>query len=228
MRSATSRLRFRPSSCACWKTAASNRSAGGGRSPVDVRIIAATNRDLEAAIDEGRFREDLYYRLNVVPILLPPLRTRLDDVPLLCDYFLRKFTTELGIRNFGLTPEALHLLSGYQWPGNVRELANTIEQGLIFSRGRPIDDEDVTSLVPSPGGGTNTALAAGNEVLRAWVHQSVAFGKDGLLETVVDHVSGRVIQEVLEITRGNRVRAARILGISRPTLLAKLKKYGLN
>ncbi len=201
----------------------------GGRRPisVDVRIIAATNRDLEAAIDEGRFREDLYYRLNVVPILLPPLRTRLDDIPLLCEYFLRKFTTELGIRNLGLTPEALRLLSGYNWPGNVRELANTIEQGLIFSRGRPIDDEDVAGLVTAPGAATDSALGAGNEVLRNWVHQSVAFGRVGLLGTVIDHVSGRVIQEVLEITRGNRVHAARILGISRPTLLAKLKKYGL-
>ncbi len=201
----------------------------GGRRPVpvDVRIIAATNRDLEAAIDGGRFREDLYYRLNVVPIVLPPLRTRLDDVPLLCDYFSRRFTTELGIRNLGLTPEASRLLSSYHWPGNVRELANAIEQALIFSRGRPIDADDVASLVPSPGTGTDAALAAGNDILRHWVHQSVAFGRHGLLDSVVDHVTGRVIHEVLEITGGNRVRAARILGISRPTLLARLKKLGL-
>lgn len=198
----------------------------GGRRPipVDVRIIAATNRDLETAIEEGRFREDLYYRLNVVPIMLPPLRARLDDVPLLCDYFSRRFTTELGIRNLGLTPEASRLLASYHWPGNVRELANAIEQALIFSRGRPIDADDVASLVPSPGAGTDTALAAGNDILRHWVHRSVAFGRSGLLETVVDHITGRVILEVLEITGGNRVRAARILGISRPTLLARLKK----
>jgi two-component system nitrogen regulation response regulator GlnG len=200
---------------------------GRGPIPVDVRIIAATNRDLEAAIEEGRFREDLYYRLNVVPIVLPPLRARLDDVPLLCDYFSRRFTTELGIRNLGLTPDASRLLATYHWPGNVRELANAIEQALIFSRGRPIDADDVASLVPSPGAGTDSALAAGNEILRHWVHQSVAFGRSGLLESVVDHMTGRVIHEVLEITGGNRVRAARILGISRPTLLARLKKLGL-
>jgi two-component system nitrogen regulation response regulator GlnG len=201
----------------------------GGRSPVsvDVRIIAATNRDLETAIDENRFRDDLFYRLNVVPIVLPPLRQRPDDVPLLCEYFLRRFTTELGIRNLGLTPEATGLLAGYHWPGNVRELANVIEQALIFSRGRPIDAEDVANLLRTPGAGTDQALSAGNEALRRWVHQSVAFGKHGLLERVTDHVNGRVIREVLEITDGNRARAARILGISRPTLLARIRKYDL-
>ena len=201
----------------------------GGRNtaPVDVRIIAATNRNLETAIEEGRFREDLFYRLNVVAISLPPLRDRLDDVPLLCDYFLRRFTTELGIRNLGLTPETTHLLAEYHWPGNVRELANVIEQALIFSRGRPIDADDVATLLRAPKSGFDAALTAGNESLRRWVHQSAAFGNDGILTTVIDHVTDRVIREVLEITDGNRVRAARILGISRPTLLTKIKKYNL-
>ena len=201
----------------------------GGRRPipVDVRIIAATNRDLEAAIDEGRFRKDLFYRLNVVPIHLPALRERPDDVPLLCEYLLLRFTTELGIRNLGITNEALQLLAAYDWPGNVRELANVIEQSLIFSRGRPVDADHIASLVPSPRDAAETGLTTANETLRQWVHESVAFGRRDLLGTVVDHVTERVIREVLEITGGNKVRAARILGISRPTLQARLKKFNL-
>jgi two-component system nitrogen regulation response regulator GlnG len=201
----------------------------GGRRPipVDVRIIAATNRDLEAAIDEGRFRKDLFYRLNVVPIHLPALRERPDDVPLLCEYLLLRFTTELGIRNLGITNEALQLLAAYDWPGNVRELANVIEQSLIFSRGRPVDADHIASLVPSPKDAAETGLTTANETLRQWVHESVAFGRRDLLATVVDHVTERVIREVLEITGGNKVRAARILGISRPTLQARLKKFNL-
>ncbi len=202
----------------------------GGRHPVpvDVRIIAATNRDLEAAIDEGRFRKDLFYRLSVVPITLPPLRARLDDLPLLCDYFLRRLTTELGIRNPGLTPDACRLLASHPWAGNVRELANAMEQSLIFSRGRQIDAEAVAALVLTPAKGRAAALAAGDEALRRWVHQSLAFGREDLLPAITEHVSERVIREVLAITAGNRVRAARLLGISRPTLLARIKKYGLD
>ena len=202
----------------------------GGRRPfpVDVRIIAATNRDLEAAIDHGRFRKDLYYRLNVVPISLPPLRDRLDDVPLLADYFLRRLTTELGVRNPGLTPEAYQLLSSHDWPGNVRELANALEQCLIFSRGRRIDEEDVTVLVLGADSGRNAVLRSADDILRRWAHQSVAFGREGLLDTAIDYVSRRLVAEVLQITGGNRTRAARLLGVSRPTLLARLRKYGLD
>jgi transcriptional regulator with PAS, ATPase and Fis domain len=202
----------------------------GGRHPipVDVRIIAATNRDLETAIGEDRFRKDLFYRLNVVPIYLPPLRDRLDDVPLLCEYFLRRLTTELGIRNPGLAPDACRLLASHDWPGNVRELGNALEQSLIFSRGRRIGTEEVAPLVQAQTKGrTTAALAVGDDAIRRWVHQSVAFGRDHLLPSITEHVSKQVIREVLEITAGNRVRAARLLGVSRPTLLAKIKKYGL-
>jgi DNA-binding NtrC family response regulator len=201
----------------------------GGRRPVpvDVRIIAATNRDLEGAIADGRFRSDLFYRLNVVPLVLPPLRDRLDDVPLLCSYFLDRLTRELGIRNLGLTPEACELLATHHWPGNVRELANAMEQCLIFSRGRRIGAEEVSALVLGLEG-SDTTLNMGDEVIRRWVHQSVAFGRNDLLPALVDHVSRRIIREVLDITGGNRTRAARLLGMSRPTLLAKMRAYGLD
>jgi DNA-binding NtrC family response regulator len=194
---------------------------------VDVRIIAATNRDLEAAIADERFRTDLFYRLNVVPIHLPPLHERPEDVPLLCEYFLRRLTNELGVHNPGLSDDAIQLLTSHHWPGNVRELANAMEQLLIFSRGRQIGVDDVASLVLAPARGTARVLSLGDDALRRWVHQSVAFGRDGLLASITDHVSERVIREVLGITGGNRARAARLLGISRPTLLAKIQKYGL-
>jgi two-component system nitrogen regulation response regulator GlnG len=202
----------------------------GGRQPfpVDVRIVAATNRDLEAAIADSRFRKDLFYRLNVVPISLPPLRERLDDVPLLADYFLRRLTTELGVRNPGLTPEAYRLLCSHEWPGNVRELANAMEQCLIFSRGRQVGEDEVAVLVLGADSGRNAILRNADDVLRRWVHQSIAFGRRDLLETAVDHVSRRLIAEVLEVTGGNRTRAARLLGLSRPTLLARLRKYRLD
>jgi len=202
----------------------------GGRHPipVDVRIIAATNRDLEAAMAEGRFRTDLFYRLNVVPITLPPLRDRLDDVAMLSDYFLRRLTTELGVRNPGLTPRAYELLKSHDWPGNVRELANAMEQCLIFSRGRRIGEEEVATLVLGTSNARDDVLRSADEALRRWVHQAIAFGREDLLATAVDHVSRRLIAEVLEIAGGNRSRAARLLGMSRPTLLARLRKYGLD
>ena len=118
----------------------------GGREPipVDVRIIAATNRDLEAALAQGRFREDLYYRLKVVTLWLPPLKERAQDITLLAEYFLARFAKEMGMGNPGTTAEARLLLQNYQWPGNVRELANAMQKALIFSRGYPIHPEDLS------------------------------------------------------------------------------------
>ena len=112
----------------------------GGRSPipVDVRVIAATNRDLEAALTEGRFREDLYYRLKVVTMFLPPLRERTGDTAILADHFLKRFSREMGVDCPGISEEAKAVMESYSWPGNVRELANTIQKALIFSRGAPI------------------------------------------------------------------------------------------
>ncbi len=201
----------------------------GGRQPipVDVRIVAATNRDLEAALEAGRFRGDLYYRLNVVQISLPPLRERIDDIPMLAEYFLRRLTGQLGIRNPGITREGIALLQSHSWPGNVRELANAIEQCLIFGRGRPIGAEEVATLVLGAPESIDDALKGGDDAIRTWVHRSVAFGREGLLTTALDHVTRRMIAELLVITGGNRTRTARLLGVSRPTLLARMAKLGL-
>jgi nitrogen regulation protein NR(I) len=203
----------------------------GGREPiaVDVRIIAATNRDLEAALEEGRFREDLYYRLNVVTLWLPPLRDRTEDIPLLADYFLCRFASEMGMANPGLTPEALRLLQSYNWPGNVRELANTLQKGLIFSRGGPISAQDISQAITAGEGNEKGASQISvEEAVQAWIRRTMAEGaREGIFELLTERFASMVIREALNLTGGNRSRAARLLGLSRPTLQAKIEKYGL-
>ncbi len=202
----------------------------GGREtiPVDVRIIAATNRDLEAALAEGRFREDLYYRLKVVTLWLPALRDRNDDIALLTDYFLRRFARRLEVDNPGMTPEALALLKTHPWPGNVRELANVIQKALIFSRGYPIRAEEITQAI-----GIESAAKAAQEkdalnAIRQWVRQDLIAGvENNLFEVFLDRCASLIIQEALDLTGGNRSQAARLLGLSRPTLQAKIDKYRL-
>jgi nitrogen regulation protein NR(I) len=202
----------------------------GGREPipVDVRIIAATNRDLEAALAEGRFREDLYYRLKVVTLWLPPLRGRAGDIPLLAEYFLARFAKEMGVDNPGMTLEAKGLLSGYQWPGNVRELANAMQKALIFSRGYPIHPEDISRAMGGEAVGRKGGDHRADEIIRQWVRQSLSSG-DGrdLFDSFMDRFASLLISEALDLTGGNRSRAAKLLGISRPTLLSKIEKYRL-
>jgi len=202
----------------------------GGREPipVDVRIIAATNRDLEGALAQGRFREDLYYRLKVVTLWLPPLKERAQDITLLAEYFLARFAKEMGMGNPGTTAEAKMLLQNYQWPGNVRELANAMQKALIFSRGYPIHPEDVSRAI----GGESLAKEAGeqqtDEIVRQWVRQTLAAGEGkDVFEVCMDHFASLIISEALDLTGGNRSRAAKLLGISRPTLLSKIDKYRL-
>jgi nitrogen regulation protein NR(I) len=202
----------------------------GGREPipVDVRIIAATNRDLEAALAQGRFREDLYYRLKVVTLGLPPLRERSQDITLLAEYFLSRFGKEMDVSNPGMTNEAKLLLQNYQWPGNVRELANAMQKALIFSRGYPIHPEDVSRAIGGAALGREAGEARADEIVRQWVRQSLVSG-DGrdVFEECMDHFASLLISEALDLTGGNRSRAAKLLGISRPTLLSKIDKYHL-
>jgi nitrogen regulation protein NR(I) len=202
----------------------------GGREPipVDVRIIAATNRDLESALAQGRFREDLYYRLKVVTVWLPPLRERTQDITLLAEYFLARFAKEMVMGNPGTTAEARLLLQNYQWPGNVRELANAMQKALIFSRGYPIHPEDLSRAIGGESLGREVADEQADEIVRQWVRQSLAAG-DGkdVFETCMDHFASLLISEALDLTGGNRSRAAKLLGISRPTLLSKIDKYRL-
>jgi len=202
----------------------------GGREtiPVDVRIIAATNRNLEKALAEGRFREDLYYRLKVVTLWLPPLRDREDDVFLLADYFLSRFARELDMDNPGMMPEARALLKSYPWPGNVRELANLIKKALIFSRGYPIRPEEISQAIEAASAAEAYPEQDVLKIMRNWIRQGLLTkAEENIFETFVDRFGSLIIQEALELTRGNRSQAAKLLGLSRPTLQAKIDKYCL-
>lgn len=201
----------------------------GGKEPidVDVRIIAATNRDLEQAVKEGTFREDLYYRLRVVTITMPPLRQRKEDIPILISYLLARLSTGMAIPNPGITPEAVSKINGYDWPGNIRELSNTLKKTLIFNRGAPIRPEDITfSSVIDPDEGR---MIPDLDEVQNWVRSVLEAGNRlKAYDYCMDHVAGLLIEQALELTGGNRSKAARILGISRPTLHARMDKYKID
>jgi two-component system response regulator AtoC len=187
------------------------RVGGDTTLQVDVRVLAATNRDLPARIAEGRFREDLFYRLNVVTIELPPLRQRREDIPLLAEHLLSKLARKYDWPNLALSPQALTHLTAQPWPGNVRELQNVLARAAIVARGRIIGVEDLQSPPPSTGQ-TAGPSASGSLLLR-----------DILAETEC-----RVIRQALEQEKWNRTRAARLLGISRRQLFDKIRQYGLH
>ncbi len=202
----------------------------GGREtiPVDVRIIAATNRNLETAIEAGRFREDLYYRLKVVTVWLPPLKDRSGDIPLLSEYFLSRFFKELGMDCPGITPEAEQLLAGYPWPGNVRELANTIQKTVIFNRGTPLSADDISQAI-SEKSPANEDINEKHDLMQRRIlhHALITRTGENVFDTIMDQVAGIIISEALNLSGGNRSRAAKLLGLSRPTLHSKIEKYGL-
>lgn len=202
----------------------------GGREtiPVDVRIVAATNRDLEAAIEAGTFREDLYYRLKVVTIWLPPLRQRTEDIPLLTEYFLSRHGREVGAENHGISSGAMEMLLGYHWPGNVRELSNTIQKAVIFNRGARLEVRDIAQAI----GLSATREAPGpvdeEAAFRRWIRARLLAGPaENRFDDCIDHISSLMIGEALNMTGGNRSQAAKLLGMSRPTLHSKIDRYGL-
>lgn len=201
----------------------------GGREtvPVDVRIIAATNRDLETAIADGRFREDLYYRLEVVTIRLPPLSRREGDIPLMTQYFLRRYAADMGCDNPGITDEAMAVLNAHPWPGNVRELSNVIQKALIFNRGAPMSPDEVRQAITEKTPVTPADPSAMDAGLTRWAREQLNHPRDHLFDECMDHVARILVSEALNQAGGNRSQAARLLGISRPTLHAKIEKYGL-
>jgi len=192
------------------------RRVGGSRDlPVELRVIAATNRNLEERIRSGSFRADLYYRLNVVPIQLPPLRERREDIGLLAKYFLDSFSRSFGKTFQGITPEALQLLEGYGWPGNVRELKNIIERITIMANGPLLTVEHLPGdLSRQPA---NTVQHGANA--------SLAYGQG--LEQALSSFEQHLIRQALHQTEGNVVKAANQLKIPRGTLRYKMEKYGL-
>ncbi len=193
---------------------------------VNVRLVAATNRDLKAMASDGRFREDLYYRLNVMALRLPPLRERESDALILAARFIEQFNRAMGRTVAGLAPDAEAALLQYAWPGNVRELRNVIERAMILGQGELITTaelpSDLTGGEPQsvPGGDTRASLAARPAA-------AVANGASGSLPSLVD-VERAHIERVLLALDNNRSRAAQALGISRSTLIDKIKRYGLD
>ena len=182
---------------------------GGERTiKVDVRIISATNRDLGAEVERGRFREDLYYRLHIVPLRIPPLREREGDIELLVRHFIRQISKETGKRIAGISDEAVRLLLAYPWPGNVRELENAVERAIVLCDGEQLGVGEFM-VGDAPG------LSA----------QSLS--TNGSLDRVLAETERRLIQEALERAGGVKTRTAELLGIKTSALYYKLEKYGL-
>ncbi len=177
--------------------------------PVDVRVIAATNVQLAAAVTAGRFRQDLFYRLNVVQIQLPPLRERREDIPALVQHFLARYNQRLG-KDVGVRGEDLAKLLAWSWPGNIRELENVVERGVLLSDGEWLEVE-----LPEPPAEVQAGVGSGSIDLKQWIQQETA------------RLERRKIQQFLEQENGNVTRTAKRLGISRKGLQLKMKEYGL-
>ena len=179
---------------------------------IDVRIIAATNKNLEEMIEKGLFREDLYYRLNVVPIFLPPLRERKEDIPVLLDYFLEKFNKEYN-KNIVLSPEAYNMLLNYEWPGNVRELENLIERLVLLSENSKISQKEIEQYLKQ----------------NCYFQEKIENAKQepGKLVKDISEIEKQKIIEALKMCNFNQTKAAKILGLTRRQLIYRIQKYGL-
>ncbi|NIQ93870.1 MAG: nitrogen regulation protein NR(I) [Desulfuromonadales bacterium] len=206
------------------------RTGGNTAIPVDVRIVAATNQDLEQRVAEKAFREDLFYRLNVVPIHLPALRERREDIAELVNYFISKAAEELNATAHGITDDAMELLSRYSWPGNVRQLENTIQRAALLSPDQMLTRTDfpdqLEDTTRKDADGSLEALITAK--LRGSLAQMELQELDNLYEMVLHQMERPLINIVLEKTRGNQVRAAEILGINRNTLRKKVKALGID
>jgi DNA-binding NtrC family response regulator len=204
------------------------RLGGKETIPVDVRVIAATHRDLEAAIRQKQFREDLFYRISVVVLNLPPLRERKEDIPDLVHFFLQKYAAEFGLENPSVHPEAVEFLQTQPWPGNVRELENVTRKMLLLAQGYTISAAHVRAALAKVSLATasaeKTLHGLADELLGAAQRGELADAHARLHETAERVLIGRAI----ELAEGNQARAARWLGISRLTLREKLIQFGLH
>src|SRR6185295_3580453 len=195
---------------------------------IDVRVLAATNRDLDALMREGKFREDLYYRLNVVTLNLPPLRERRRDIPLLVEHFLAKYVGELGDRV--VAPDALDRLVGHDWPGNVRELENVVQRAMVMATSDVIMPEHLP-IGPVSAAASVAVDASLEEIIERKLIECVRGLREhssaNLYDLMIDLVEKPLLRAVLRETSGNQVRAAQILGINRNTLRKKLTEHGI-
>jgi len=185
---------------------------GVGSEKVDVRVIAATSKDLEKEVQEGRFREDLLYRIKVMTIHLPPLRERRGDIPLLIGYFIDHFNKKMKKKIEGLSSEAMPILMGYSWPGNIRELENLVERAVLLAKGGLITPAELPSSIFSDQGNINSTVEPEHTLS---------------IKKASQKLEKNLIRKALKLTKGNRSKASKILEVSRPMLLSKIKKYGL-
>ena len=185
---------------------------------VDVRVVAATNQDLRAALEQGTFREDLYYRLNVVPISIPPLREHKEDIPYLVDHFIARFAESSGKKIEGITPAAMNVLVDFHWPGNVRELENIIERAVVMATGPKIDVGDIRlDISPRPGDHVDFSAASADGSLLSLLPQGMT----------LEQLEDRLVKEALQRAGGNKSQAARLLGLTRNALRYRLSKLGM-
>ena len=196
------------------------RVGGSKTMTVDVRVIAATNRDLKQEVAEGRFREDLYYRLNVVHIPVPPLRDRIDDIPILVAHFIQKYGQNEGKGSIKVAPQTLKRIYSYPWPGNVRELENAIERAIILCRGDTVEPEDLMDEFGEP-----EKAKPGAADLDVDVERFLSSGMD--LNDTLGAIEKKMIVTALERTGHVQAHAAELLGIKRNLMQYKMKKYGL-
>ena len=193
--------------------------------PVDVRIIAATHRNLESMVSEGTFREDLFYRLNVISINIPPLRDRRDDIPDLVSYFLQKFATEYGLATPNFSKKAIDYLTQLEWPGNIRQLQNVISKALLSSKNTTLDVEHFDNIIKE-----SKILAKKQDQLKQIIecefNRAAANEIEAALPILTEKFEREVYTMAIERSDGNQAKAARLLGVSRFTLREKLKLYG--
>ncbi|MFY9980896.1 MAG: helix-turn-helix domain-containing protein, partial [Candidatus Sulfotelmatobacter sp.] len=200
------------------------------RVKVDVRIIAATNRDLEAAYKNGAFRKDLYFRLNVVTVHVPALRERRSDIPLLVNWFCERYAPGADLR---VSNAAMKALMNYDWPGNVRELENCIERAVALGDGTVIDPSDLPPTIAGANPRSRTSTGPASELvsdlaLAADASSGEGSGRAALTTTDLEDIERATIQRVFEQVHGDKALAGRMLGISRATLYRKLKRYNIS
>jgi len=201
----------------------------GGTRPisVDVRILAATNRDLDAAVKNGQFREDLFYRLNVIRLMLPPLRQRKDDISDLANYFLRKFSVETKKDFTSISGAAMEKLVAYNWPGNVRELANVIESAVVLGQGPELTMQDLPPKIVSAKGAATVAERPPFQPAQADQEVAEQNSVARSLPAAIERSERKLIEQALRDCGGTKLRAAKQLGLSRQGLIKKLKRYGI-
>jgi nitrogen regulation protein NR(I) len=203
------------------------RVGGNEKIPVDVRVLAATHRDLEKAMQEQQFREDLFYRLSAVTITLPPLSQRTEDIPDLVKYFLRRSAAELGQQSPAIQPEAIAFLQGQQWRGNVRELENVVRQSLLLARGYAVGLEHVQEAALR----SRRPVVTADQTIAAYFNELLARAQsgetEGLRARMLEDMERELFTRAIELAQGNQAKAARWLGVTRTTMREKLAAFGV-